>query len=241
MDRIMKKKLMVLDSCDVKVFFSKIPKFIEDRLIQTLLEIVGQKKAQKLRRYQRNDQYCSLIGEMLLRKYLWDNRWEKNIVLKENEFGKPYVRGIEFNISHSGSWVVCAVCDQRVGIDIEKVYDFDINLVTHFFHPYEINWIHQVNGIEKINRFFKIWTKKESFIKAVGEGLSIDLSSFSVIRKDQMGININDQKVNVQLFEIPYVKGYECSCSVLTSRPIQLSVKEVHAYTLIKDIMKVVK
>jgi len=104
--------------------------------------------------------------------------------VKKGEFGYPYSDSIReyFNISHSGDYVVLAVSDNKVGIDIEQntgIKDDEILPVGRtVYTENELKWIFE--GIDKRKRFFMLWTLKESISKAFGMGLTIDVQSFDV-------------------------------------------------------------
>jgi 4'-phosphopantetheinyl transferase len=97
------------------------------------------------------------------------------------EHGKPCVPGAElqFNLSHSGDLAVCAVTLGRaVGVDVEfirPVEELDA-IVGRFFAAGEGARIRAAADRERA--FFECWTRKEAYIKAVGGGFSIPLTSF---------------------------------------------------------------
>ena len=108
-----------------------------------------------------------------------------------NEYGKPSVSNypdIHFNISYSENYVVCAVSDSPIGIDIEAIRPRSMKIAERFFTKNEYSYIVgiqpidiQQHKIRELYRFYEIWTKKESYLKLLGKGLSVPLSSFSVI------------------------------------------------------------
>ncbi|PFB31338.1 4'-phosphopantetheinyl transferase [Bacillus cereus] len=98
--------------------------------------------------------------------------------------GKPiliFPKSVHFNVSHAGRWVVCIVDEEPVGIDIEGIQEIDLDIAKRFFTKDECDYIMQPIKIsEQRKRFFQIWTMKECYVKATGEGLSKSLQSFSV-------------------------------------------------------------
>lgn len=88
-----------------------------------------------------------------------------------NSQGKPYFlshREIFFNISHSSNYVACIIGDRPVGIDIEGGRKGRQNLAKRFFDVSEAEWIEECDSDE---RFFRIWTLKEAYGKAAGQGV----------------------------------------------------------------------
>jgi len=91
---------------------------------------------------------------------------------------------LQFNVSHSHEGLLIAfVRETAVGVDIEyvkrKMDDMD-NIARRFFSPVESAAYLSVAENEKPDTFFNCWTRKEAFIKAVGDGLSFPLSEFEV-------------------------------------------------------------
>jgi 4'-phosphopantetheinyl transferase len=98
--------------------------------------------------------------------------------------GRPYCEGecLSFNITHSGDCVLAAFSlEGRVGLDVECTSRSvkALSLARHFFHPEEVAYI-EAGGDSMEERFFRIWTAKEAYCKAIGLGLGISLSSFCV-------------------------------------------------------------
>ena len=100
-----------------------------------------------------------------------------NIIYNEN--GKPYLKdnSIYFNISHSGDYVVCAISKNIIGVDIQK--NKKVSKSKLVFTDEEL----ENNNIDLI----KIWTKKESIIKALGLNMQhmkeLDISNYNVKSK----------------------------------------------------------
>jgi 4'-phosphopantetheinyl transferase len=102
--------------------------------------------------------------------------------------GKPSLAGdpndtIYFNMAHSGDRAVVAVSSEApVGIDIERISpEIDVmDIATHFFSPVEIATLARLGKDRHLAAFFKCWTSKEAYIKALGQGLSIPLQEFDV-------------------------------------------------------------
>lgn len=97
-----------------------------------------------------------------------------------NAFGKPELAppsGIQFNVAHSGAWVLVALGAQPVGIDVEKVApDFDYRTVAaHSFSPAEQAAIHQ--AADPRAAFYAHWVQQEAQAKADGHGLLNDFAS----------------------------------------------------------------
>ncbi|GAB3020590.1 hypothetical protein GCM10027051_27320 [Niabella terrae] len=95
--------------------------------------------------------------------------------------GKPYwdQPGVpRFNISHSGSQVLIAVGPQDMGVDVEEVRPLEIREMLQVFSAAEQRYILATADTE---RFFRLWTRKEALLKALGTGLVDELSSFNLM------------------------------------------------------------
>lgn len=88
---------------------------------------------------------------------------------------------IYFSISHSGDYVVTAISDLRVGVDIETKSDKGYRITDRMFSESERRYVRDAELSETMRQahFRDIWTTKESFLKCTGEGISVPLSSFS--------------------------------------------------------------
>jgi 4'-phosphopantetheinyl transferase len=89
-------------------------------------------------------------------------------------------------MSHTGGTAAIVIArNRRVGVDVEKIGRNlkPLELATQFFSPQECKWLRSQPASEQLAAFFSCWTAKESYIKAVGEGLAMRLSGFAIIPK----------------------------------------------------------
>lgn len=131
------------------------------------------------------DKQRSLIGDLIVRQY-YAKAMKLNpmeIEFDYNEHEKPSLKGFpkaHFNISHSGDYVVVAFSDCPVGIDIEKNKGNRLKVAKRFFTQEEIADLNALpTEKEQVNYFYQLWTLKESYMKAIGKGISMSLNSFS--------------------------------------------------------------
>lgn len=147
--------------------------------------LISPERVQKVDRFHFvEDKIRSIFSELLVRSSVFEE-WgiEPELIQFEyNEFGKPSLKNhpdLHFNLSHSGQWVAAALDTSPIGIDVEKVQPIDLTIAERFFTSSETEQILQQPAALRTRYFYKFWTLKESYIKAVGKGLSIPLHSFS--------------------------------------------------------------
>jgi 4'-phosphopantetheinyl transferase len=110
----------------------------------------------------------------------------RSLRFAEGAFGKPHLDSgdVRFNLSHSGGYaLLAAACGREVGVDLEEVRELKdfASIAERFFSPGESGKLRSVtDAAGRAAAFFNCWTRKEAFIKAIGEGLSHPLDTFEV-------------------------------------------------------------
>jgi len=97
--------------------------------------------------------------------------------------GKPAAcdSDLNFNVSHSGDWIVVAIGrDRKIGVDVERIRsDVDIAAISRrYYSSGEREYMDQSE--DACTAFFHIWSRKEAYIKARGSALFRELSAFSI-------------------------------------------------------------
>ena len=153
-----------------------------------LYDLISDERKEKIIKYHFDkDKLHSMFAEVILRYALWERYGLKDLVIQKNEYGKPFLvnyNDIHFNLSHSGDWVLCGVGNENLGIDVEQIDDIELSVAEEFFTKEESDYLFTLNENDRLIAFYKIWTLKESYIKNVGEGLSIPLNSFMFKNED---------------------------------------------------------
>lgn len=105
-------------------------------------------------------------------------------MIERDRYGKPFLKDfpyIHYNISHCDGYIACGVSSEPIGIDIENVRECPTKVLKRVFSDKEIEYVESSRS--KDLKFFQLWTLKESYIKAIGKGLSypIDKVNFEIL------------------------------------------------------------
>ena len=100
--------------------------------------------------------------------------------------GKPKLRDssrIRFNASHSGQMALYAfTLGCELGVDVEELQELDDpeSIAARFFSTAEVSELLSLIPDDRGLAFFRCWTRKEAYVKAIGDGLAIPLNRFQV-------------------------------------------------------------
>ena len=166
---------------------------------------------------------------------------------KRNEHGKPYLedrQGIYVNWSHSGDYVICAVADREVGIDLQYAgKEPKESLVRKLLQPEELHFYEHTPVAERQRLFYEYWAVKESFLKALGTGFAAPLDRFyvefarmsgaddvlekSAIKNPRIMQNINKNQYRCQLLPIKDEAYTAAVCIADTDEHFRCEVEEI--------------
>jgi 4'-phosphopantetheinyl transferase len=141
-------------------------------------------------------------------------------------FGKPVLAegGLHFNLSHSQSLALIAVCEQaEVGVDVELLRPMpDAEaLAETYFSAAERHALAALPPEARERAFLCCWTRKEACLKATGMGLSVDTRSFEVgisPEPREVHIGAGDDLVRLALSSFHDVQGALCAVARLLAR-----------------------
>ncbi|OMF02992.1 4'-phosphopantetheinyl transferase superfamily protein [Paenibacillus sp. FSL H7-0942] len=154
---------------------------------QLLSQVSAERRAQASRFVRQADAYRSVLGEILTRVTLskLTGLRPAELSFTRNSYGKPSLShhsDVQFNVSHSGDWIaLISGSTDELGVDVEKIAPIDMQIAERFFSPKESQFLAAEPDDRRLETFYRLWTLKESYIKAVGMGLSIPLDSFALI------------------------------------------------------------
>ena len=179
-----------LGADEVHVWLSslELPRRSVERLRQTL---VSDELARAERFHFDADREHFIVARGLLRSILGGYlSIEPDMVeIRYNTYGKPSLaegtsdKVLKFNISHSSDLALYAFAYGReLGVDLERLYPKYAGelIAERFFSPQEIVKLHALPPYMRQEAFLRCWTRKEAYVKARGEGLSLALDQFEV-------------------------------------------------------------
>ena len=200
-------------------FFLQLPQFLQ----QEIAEYKHKQTAQS-----------SLLGKIILRAAFHKLGFLHTLnEIKTTTKGRPFINDtVDFNISHSGDYVVCAISTiRKVGIDIEKHRVLTLNIAERYFTNEECNFIEA--SIHPHISFFDFWAIKESAIKCDGRGVEVLQKTYIENVKQ-----INTQSTNSiictgnKYFFHPFFLDEGYSSAVCATAPFAVKITEFKIHEL---------
>lgn len=133
---------------------------------------------------QRRSRRCRAVLRLVLARYL--ERAAADIAFTYGAFGKPGLAGysVHFNLSHCSHLALLAVSTAPLGVDIEAQrrpgVDID-SLLDWVCHPEEKRRLLSLGETERGTAFYRLWTQKEAYCKALGDGLQKSLTAIRLV------------------------------------------------------------
>ena len=173
----------------VKVYIADATVLKDEQLYRRLytgLDVSRRAKADRFR-FEKDKRLSVAAGALLQYALQMENVREPSFDVTSN--GKPYLVGEEslhFNLSHSEGMVMCAIAEKEVGCDVEKKALLDRGLAEYVMTEYELDRIYGLEkDTEQQEMFFRLWTLKESYMKATGFGIGLEPKSFGMISREK--------------------------------------------------------
>lgn len=178
----------------IAVYTADTKALLDDTAFQTAYRMVSPERRRKTDSFIfRKDKMLSLAAGLLLQQGLR----RCGIVghsISCGIGGKPYLadpvgeagrmkslQPLYFNLSHSEEKVMCVISDAEVGCDVEKIAEIDLAVARRYFFTTEYETIAEGETPEQRRElFYRLWTLKESFMKATGLGMTLPLDAFRV-------------------------------------------------------------
>jgi 4'-phosphopantetheinyl transferase len=184
----------------------RAPLDVPDVAAKQLRLVLAPAERERAERFSRaSDRKAFIVARGLLRVILSNYLLASPAELQfcENAYGKPFLAGaastsdIRFNISHSCGLALFGIARGReLGIDIEQVRRDIVTdeIATCFFSSREFAADRPLPPDRRQVTFFRRWTGKEAYIKALGKGLSVPLDQFDVLLNPQTDVMCLDTR-----------------------------------------------
>lgn len=195
----------------INIFYYRALERLKPGLFEYYLQFLPSDIQKKITRFKyREDAERSLSGNILLirgLKLMGKTEYSLND-LQYSTFQKPFLDDvINFNISHSGQYTVCAISEtSKVGIDVEEIREIPLIDFDNLFSKDE--WDGVKNSKDVLPAFYTLWTKKEAFLKAIGSGLNTPLSEVNIMDNNRIPWQNADwflHEVNLDSTHISYL------------------------------------
>ena len=175
---------------------------LTDENLQTFISLLSESEKIKADRFkfpqhQRRYQAVHGILRIILGRYL--NLDPAQINFTHSDRGKPYLTddcnpvNLQFNLSHSENMAILGINrDRPIGVDLEKIRPMENaeQLAERFFCASEYALLTQAIPAERDKLFFQLWTAKEAYLKATGEGISGGLNQIEIALNPLRFINL---------------------------------------------------
>ena len=184
--------MMPLRDVEVHLWLADLQHFAAPQRLAACEELLDGAEHERARRFAfARHQQRLIITRGLLRSLL--SLYHVNTAPQEWQFsfnphGKPALaapeldHALQFNLSHSGRRLVIAISKlSLLGVDIEMIMPRQhlMAIARRHFSADEYQALTALDGDRRIQRFYDLWTLKESYVKACGKGLAIQLKEFS--------------------------------------------------------------
>lgn len=164
----------------------------------TLYGRASMSRKKRADRYMRHEDKLRCVAADGLLRYAVDKALhQSDFMVEQDSNGKPYLQGVadfHYNLSHSGQWVVIAYGATEVGVDVQSFKAVGIEgIARRSFTADEQAYVLGAAGNRQKERFFRIWTGKESYLKYLGTGMRQSLDSFSVL--SELGVRLHSTEL----------------------------------------------
>lgn len=177
---------MDLTNENAEVYIFKIGPLLTPDDMQKQLEQLPLSEQNRINKYHHQaDRQRSLVAQVFIRKKL-KRALNCNLVnIKRSSNGRPYLCPSthtfsgDFNLSHSEDKIICGFSSNgKIGVDIESIKPLDLSIIDFCFTQEERKYFNSLQDQERLLFFYKIWTLKEAYVKAIGTGITDSFSHF---------------------------------------------------------------
>jgi len=210
----------------VQVYTADVSRLYDSTVFATGYQQVSSYRKNKIDAFLfQKDKVLSLGVELLLMQSLIDSGIPPtNVKLDFIQNNKPCLKDypeFQYNLSHSGTQVMCITGETPVGCDVEKISSVSLDFAEKCFFNSEIaRIIAEKEGRNRDTLFFRYWTLKESFMKVTGLGMNLPLDAFEIIMSESDSIHVRQNispDITYHFGELAVKDGY-CYSFCLSTR-----------------------
>ena len=192
------------------LYIMNINDLMEERYYNRYLSFVPEEKRRRISEFHfPADRARSLGASLLSRIAAREAGLPETCHVAEGARGKPYIieeKNFHYNISHSGAYAIFGVSKREIGVDIEKIGEFRKKVMERFFSVSEREYI--TSSPDPVSAFYRIWTLRESYMKMLGEGLSLEQKSFSIEIGREIRVSGESVRGPASFSETEELEGY---------------------------------
>ena len=188
----------------MEVYYFDIEPLRNKAVFESQLEKITEGRLERIEKSQSTADKLRLMGSGLLINFIKTKYFVDSDVATDKH-GKPYFvnSDLKFNLSHSGRYVLAAVSDYEIGIDIQKKKADKHRIAEKNFLQGECAYINAgANDEERHQRFCEVWTLKEAYLKNIGLGLRKPLNSFEVVFRPEGPVIRNQTEFKCTQFKM---------------------------------------
>ena len=158
------------------IYYTNISAFRDEPLFRRYYLTLPPCRREKIDRIRVEEERCRSLGAgLLLQRACEDYGFPgEDGRLTLGEYGKPVLSNcpeVHFSLSHSGEYVLCVMASREAGCDVESVKPFRMQVAERVFTEEELWWLNrEAESGRGDEAFCRLWTLKESFLKAIGKG-----------------------------------------------------------------------
>ena len=217
------------------IYYAELSALHEEKLFEQYYLTLPACRREKIDKLKPEGERCRSLGAGLLLKKACEEYGipGEDGRLATGEHGKPGFAAcpeLHFSLSHSGGYAVCVMAPCETGCDVETVKPFRIPVAKRVFTEEELLWLsHEAEEGKGDEAFCRLWTLKESFLKATGKGFAFPVreASFS-FTEDHPAINLYGQPdMSFSFFEPRLSQEVRCAVCLAEEMKIQPKVVQI--------------
>ena len=208
-------------SSSAKLYILPLAPYQKSNAWKTLLPHLSESRKRRALACRNADDSARIVGAgiLLQQALLQEGIPVSDQLFRTNTWGKPFLPGGPyFSLSHAGSYAVCAVHSQPIGVDLD-LPRCTIAIAERFFHPNEISFLQTLSRDAQKDALLRLWTAKEAYTKMLGLGLHLPFSSFEVQLTAQTAVILGTDYPNYHFYEYP-LEAYHLCLYTCAKRPL---------------------